>query len=62
VQDDVELVLAVDKLAADFDVIAFRRLHAEVGTDTTVDGYATVRNQLVAMAPRTDAGCREKTV
>ena len=61
-QDDVELVLAVDQLASDFDMIALRRLRAEVGADATVDRDAPVGNQLVAMPPRTDAGCSEETV
>ena len=61
-QDDVELLLAVHELASDFDMIALRRLCAEVGANATVDCHAPFGNQLVAVPPRTDAGCREETV
>ena len=62
VQDDVELAFAADQLASDFDVIALRRLRAEVGADAAVDRDAPVGNQLVAMPPRTDTGGGEETV
>ncbi len=62
VQDDVELVLTVDKLAADFDVIAFGRLDAEVGADASVDCDAPAGNQFVTMPSGTDTGGCEKTV
>jgi hypothetical protein len=62
VQDDVEVALAVDQLVADFDVIALRRLRAEIGADATVDRNATVGDHLVAMPPRTDTSGGEETI
>ena len=62
VQDDVELGLAVNQLASDFDMVTCDRLRTEVSTDAAVDCNAPSSNQLVAMAPRTDAGGREETV
>ena len=50
------------QLAPDFNVIALRRLRAEIGADPAVDRDASVDNQLVAMPPRTDTGCGEEAV
>ena len=62
VQDDIKLAFAPHQLASDFDVIAFRRLGAEIGADAPVDRDAPVGDQLVAMPPRTDTGGGEETV
>ena len=56
------MALAVDKLVPDLDVVALRRLRAEVGADAAVDRNAPVGDQLVAMTPRTDTGGGEETV
>lgn len=61
-QDEVELALAAHQLTSNFDMITCGRLRAEVGADATVDCHAPIGNQLVAMPPRTDAGCSEETV
>jgi hypothetical protein len=59
-QYDGECPSGEDKFAIDFDVIARARLCAEVCADFTVDGDATRRNELVAMATRTDpSGSKE---
>ena len=62
VQKDMKRALAVHELAADFDVVALRRLRAEVRANAAVYRDATVSNQLVAMPARTDAGGGEETV
>ena len=61
-QDEVKPALAAEKFTADFDVIAFRRLRAEVGADPTIDRDPAFSNQLVAMPPRTNPSGGEKTV
>lgn len=62
VQDDVKPALAVHEFATDLDVVGLGRLRAEIGADAAVDCDASVRNQLVAVSPRTDAGCSEETI
>ena len=61
-QHDIEPALAVNELAVDLDVVALRRLRAEIGADLTVDGHATVGDQRITMPPRTEPGRGEKTV
>ena len=62
IQDDVELLLALDQFAPHFHVVAFRRLGAEIGANATVDGDTSVGDQLVAVPPRTDASGGEKAI
>lgn len=62
VQKDMKRALAVHELAADFDVVALRRLRAEVRANAAVYRDATFSDQLVAMPARTDAGGGEETV
>ena len=62
VQDDVEFAFAAHQPAPDFDVIALRRLRAEVGADATVNRNAPRGDQLIAMTPRSDTGGSEETV
>jgi hypothetical protein len=62
VQHDVKMLLRPNKLAAHFDVIAFRRLRTEIGARPAVDGHFTGRDQFVALSPRTDTGSGEKPV
>jgi hypothetical protein len=45
-----------------FDVVVWCRPCAEVSADTPVDGNATLRNELITMSPRTNAGSREETI
>ena len=61
-QQNVEPLLRSDHFAPDFDVIAFRRLDAEVGADAAVDGDTPCRDQFIAVAARPDTGRREKTI
>lgn len=62
VQDDVEAALAVHQLAIDFDVVALRRLRAEVGANAAVDRDPPRGNQFIAVPPRAKAGGSEKAV
>ena len=62
VEKEMKPALAVHELAADFDMVALRRLGAEVRANPAVDRDAAFRNQLVALPPRTDAGGSEETV
>ena len=43
-------------MAIDLYVIAFARLCAEIGADLAVDGDAASRDELVALAARSNAG------
>jgi len=62
VKDEVKTAFTAHEFVADFDVVALRRLRAEVDADATVDGDAAFSNELVAMPPRTDPGCGEETI
>lgn len=54
--------LTVHEFAADFDVVGLCRLRAKIRANPAIYRDATVRNQLIAMPPRTDAGGSEKSV
>ena len=61
-QHDIEPALTADEFAADFNVVALRRLHAEVGADAAVDRNAACADQFIAMTARTEPGRSEETV
>ena len=52
----------MDELAVDFDVIARRRLHAEIRARSAVDRDTAGSDQLIAMAARTDSGRGEEAI
>ena len=54
--------LGAKKFAIDFDVVARARLRAEICADLAVDGDTPLRDQLITMSPRTNAGSGEETV
>jgi len=62
VQHDGKSGSGTNKFAADFDVVVRGWLCAEVCADLAVDGDATLRDQLITMSPRTNAGSGEETV
>jgi hypothetical protein len=62
VQHDGKSWSGTNKFAINFDVIVRARLCAEVCTDFPVDSNATLRDQLIAMSPRTNTASGEKAV
>ena len=62
VQGDRHRRIGVNDMTIDFDVVAFRRLHAEIGAAVSVDCNPASRDQLITIAARTDAGGGEKTI
>jgi len=62
VQHDGKSGSGTNEFAINFDVVVRSRLCAEVSADFPVDGNATLRDQLITMSPRTNAGSREETV
>lgn len=59
-QHDCERRIDMDQFAVDFNVIARRRLDAEVRADPPVNGDTPCRDQFIAVPTRTDArGCEE---
>jgi len=62
VKDNIKPAFTANQLVPDFDVIALRRLRAEIGADTPVDCDAAIGDELVAMPPRTNPGGGEETV
>jgi hypothetical protein len=62
VQHDGKSGSGTNKFTVDFDVVVETRLCAEVCTDFPVDGNATLRDQLITMSPRTNAGSGEEAV
>jgi hypothetical protein len=52
----------MDDASINFHVVSGRGLDAEVQAGLTVDRYAAIRDQLVAMTARTDAGSGKETV
>ena len=62
VQHDGKRRSDTNKFAINFDVVVRARLCAEVCTDFPVDGDATLRDQLITMSPRTNAGSGEEAV
>jgi hypothetical protein len=61
-QHDVEAALTVNEFAVNFDVVALVRLDAEIGADPPVNRNPTGGDELIAMAPRTEAGRGEIAV
>jgi hypothetical protein len=62
VQHDGESGSGTNKFGVDFDVVVRARLSAEVCADSTVDSDATLRDQLITMSPRTNAGSGEEAI
>jgi hypothetical protein len=62
VQHDGESGSGTNKFGVDFDVVVRARLSAEVCADLTVDGDTTLRDQLITMSPRTNAGSGEEAI
>jgi hypothetical protein len=62
VQHDGKDRSGTNKFAINFDVVVRARLCAEVCTDFPVDSNATLRDQLITMSPRTNAGSGEEAV
>jgi hypothetical protein len=62
VQQDGKSGSGTNEFAINFDVVVRGRLCAEVSADFPVDGNATLRDQLITMSPRTNAGSGEKAV
>ena len=62
VQHDGESGSGTNKFGVDFDVVVRARLSAEVCADFTVDSDATLRDQLITMSPRTNAGSGEEAI
>ena len=61
-QHDGKSGSGTNEFAINFDVVVRGRLCAEVSADFPVDGNATLRDQLITMSSRTNAGSREETV
>jgi hypothetical protein len=61
-QHDIEPALTVDKFTADFDMVAFGGLRAEVSANATVYRYAPFGDQLITMPPRTESSRGQKSV
>ena len=62
VQHDGKSGSGTNQFAINFDMVVRGRLGAEVTADFPVDGNATLRDQLITMSPRTDAGSREEAI
>jgi hypothetical protein len=62
VQHDGKSGSGTNKFAINFDVVVRGRLCAEVSADFPVDGNATLRDQLITISPRTNAGSGEEAV
>jgi hypothetical protein len=62
VQHDGESGSGTNKFGVDFDVVVRGWLCAEVCADLTVDSDATLRDQLITMSPRTNAGSGEEAI
>ena len=63
VQHQIEpALLCAEEFAVDFDVVAFRRLRAEVGANLPVDRDPPGRNQFIAMPARPEPGRGEVPV
>jgi hypothetical protein len=63
VQENVEKPLGwPNEFAIYFDVIAFRRLRAEIRARLTVYRDATCRDQFIAMSARTNASGRKEAI
>jgi hypothetical protein len=62
VQQDGKSGIGTNDFAISFDVVVRRRLCAEISADFPVDGNATLRDQLITMSPRTNAGSGEEAV
>ena len=61
-QNKMQLPLHPHHFAADFYVIAFRRLRAEVSANTPVDRDSSGRDQLIAMSSRSHASRGEEAI
>jgi hypothetical protein len=62
VQHDGKGRSGTNKFAIDLDVLVLARLCAEVCTDSSVDGNATLSDQLITMSPRPNTGSGEEAV
>jgi len=62
VQHDGKSGSGTNEFAINFDVVVRGWLGAKVCADFPVDGNATLRDQLITMSPRTNAGSGEEAV
>jgi len=62
VESDRHSALDVNELVADFDVVTFGRLRAEICANAPVDGDAPGRDQFIAFSPRTNPGCGKELI
>jgi hypothetical protein len=61
-QGDSQVLRDMDEFAAHLDVIARAGLCAEIGTDPAIDRNATVHDQLITFAARSDSRRCQKSV
>jgi hypothetical protein len=52
----------MNELATNLHMIALAWLRAEICANAAVDADASGRDQLIALSPRTDAGCSKEPI